>query len=109
MQNKTNLTEELKKIIRVIQKILPNAPHHTILCLDAVTGQNAIEQVKTFKNIAGVNGLIVNKLDGTAKGGVLAAIAHDTPLPIYFIGIGEGIDDLIEFEATAFAKSLLGL
>lgn len=109
LQNKTNLTEELKKIIRVIQKILPNAPHHTILCLDAVTGQNAIEQVKIFKDIAGVNGLIVNKLDGTAKGGVLAAIAYDTPLPIYFIGIGEGIDDLIEFEATAFAKSLLGL
>ena len=109
LQNKTNLTEELKKIIRVIQKVIPFAPHHTLLCLDAVTGQNAIDQVKIFKEIAGINGLIINKLDGTAKGGVLAAIAHDIPLPIYFIGVGEGIDDLMDFEAQAFANSLLGL
>lgn len=109
LQNKVNLTEELKKIIRVIQKILPQAPHHTILCLDAVTGQNALDQVKIFKDIAGVNGLIINKLDGTAKGGVLTAIAHNTPLPIYFIGVGEAIDDLMEFDAQTFANSLLGL
>ncbi len=109
LQNKVNLTEELKKIIRVIQKILPQAPHHTILCLDAVTGQNALDQVKIFKDIAGVNGLIINKLDGTAKGGVLTAIAHNAPLPIYFIGVGEAIDDLMEFDAQTFANSLLGL
>lgn len=109
LQNKTNLTEELKKIIRVIKKISPQAPHHTILCIDATTGQNALDQVKTFKEIAGVDGVIINKLDGTAKGGILVAIAKEIPLPIYFIGIGEGIDDLIPFNANDFAKSLLGL
>lgn len=109
LQNKTNLTEELKKIIRVIQKIMPDAPHHTLLCIDAATGQNALDQIKIFKEIAGVNGLIVNKLDGTAKGGILVAAACETPLPVYFIGVGEGIEDLQPFAAEDFAKSLLGI
>ena len=109
LQNKTNLTEELKKIVRVIQKISPDAPHHTLLCVDATTGQNALDQVKTFKQIAGINGLIINKLDGTAKGGILVAISQECPLPVYFIGVGEKIDDLIPFDEQAFAKSLLGI
>ena len=109
LQNKTNLVEELQKIVRVIKKVIPEAPHHTLLCLDATTGQNALDQVKTFKNMVAVNGLIINKLDGTAKGGILAAIAAESPTPVYFIGIGEGIDDLDEFKANDFARSLLGL
>ena len=109
LQNKTNLVEELQKIVRVIKKVIPEAPHHTLLCLDATTGQNALDQVKTFKNMVAVNGLIINKLDGTAKGGILAAIAAENPTPVYFIGIGEGIDDLDEFKANDFARSLLGL
>ena len=109
LQNKTNLNDELKKIIRVIKKIIPEAPHHTLLCLDASTGQNAIEQVKIFKEVAEVNGLIINKLDGTAKGGALAAIACTTPTPVYYIGTGEGIDDLSEFNAENYASSLLNI
>lgn len=109
LQNKTNLTDELKKIIRVIQKVVPDAPHHTLLCLDATTGQNAVDQAQIFKNIANVNGLVVNKLDGSAKGGVLVAIAEATHLPIYYIGLGEGIDDLKNFAADEFALALVGL
>ena len=109
LQNKTNLTEELKKIIRVIKKVIPDAPHHTLLCLDATTGQNAVDQAKTFQEIANVNGLIINKLDGTAKGGVLVAVSEATKLPVYYIGLGEGIDDLKEFGAQSFALSLVGL
>jgi fused signal recognition particle receptor len=109
LQNKTDLTNELKKIIRVIQKVLPDAPHYTLVCLDAGTGQNAVDQTKIFREVAGADGLIVNKLDGTAKGGVLLAIACETPLPVYFIGVGEGIDDLQPFEPKAFARSLLNL
>lgn len=109
LQNKTNLTDELKKIIRVIKKIIPDAPHHTLLCLDASTGQNAVEQVKIFKEVADVNGLIINKLDGTAKGGALIAIACNTPTPVYYIGTGEGIDDLSEFNAENYASSLLDI
>ena len=107
LQNKKNLTDELKKIVRVIQKVLPEAPHHTLLCLDATTGQNARDQVKTFKDIANINGLIINKLDGTAKGGIIVAIAKESPLPVYFLGVGEGIDDLIGFDAKSFASTLL--
>lgn len=109
LQNKANLTEELKKIVRVIKKIIPDAPHHTLLCIDATTGQNALDQVKIFKEIASVNGLIVNKLDGTAKGGILVAIAKETPVDIYFVGVGEQIDDLLSFNAKDFANSLLDL
>lgn len=109
LQNKTNLTDELKKIIRVIKKVIPDAPHQTMLCLDAATGQNALEQVKIFKEVAAVNGLIINKLDGTAKGGILTAIAYENPTPIYYIGVGEKIDDLLEFNAESYANSLLNL
>ena len=109
LQNKTNLVEELKKIIRVIKKVIPDAPHHTLLCLDAATGQNAVEQVKIFKETADVNGLIINKLDGTSKAGVLIAIAKESPLPLYFIGVGEGIEDLDNFNALDFAKAMLDL
>lgn len=109
LQNKSNLIEELQKVVRVIQKVMPDAPHHTLLCLDATTGQNALDQVKVFKKAVNVNGLIINKLDGTAKGGILAAIAVECPTPVYFIGVGEGIDDLQEFKAQEYSQSLLGL
>lgn len=107
LQNKTGLMDELRKIVKVIKKIIPEAPHHTLLCLDATTGQNALNQVKTFKEIVNVNGLIINKLDGTAKGGILVAIAKESPTAVHYIGIGEGIDDLDEFNAKDFALSLL--
>ena len=109
LQNKANLVEELKKIVRVIKKVIPDAPHHTLLCLDAATGQNAVEQVKIFKETAEVNGLIINKLDGTSKAGVLIAIAKESPLPVYFIGVGESIEDLDNFNALDFAKAMLDL
>lgn len=109
LQNKSNLTEELKKVIRVIKKVIPEAPHHTLLCVDAATGQNILEQIKVFKEVAGVNGLIMNKLDGTAKGGILVASVYETPLPVYYVGVGEGIEDLQPFNAIDFSKSLLGL
>lgn len=108
LQNKTGLMDELRKIVKVIKKVIPGAPHHTLLCLDATTGQNALEQVKAFKQIVDVNGLVVNKLDGTAKGGILIAIAEEYPTPIYFIGVGEGIDDLDKFNAEEFALNLMG-
>lgn len=109
LQNKTGLMDELRKVIKVIQKVIPEAPHHTLLCLDATTGQNALNQVKIFKEMVNVNGLVVNKLDGTAKGGILIAIAAESPTPVYFIGIGEAIDDLDIFKASDFANNLLGL
>ncbi len=108
LQNKTGLMDELRKIVKVIKKVIPEAPHHTLLCLDATTGQNALEQVKTFKQMVEVNGLVVNKLDGTAKGGILIAIAEEYPTPIYFIGVGESIDDLDKFNAEEFALNLMG-
>ena len=108
LQNKTGLMDELRKIVKVIKKVIPEAPHHTLLCLDATTGQNALEQVKAFKQMVEVNGLVVNKLDGTAKGGILIAIAEEYPNPIYFIGVGESIDDLDKFNAEEFALNLMG-
>ena len=109
LQNKINLMEELKKIVRVIKKQIPDAPHSTLLTLDATTGQNALSQVKTFKEMVDVNGLVITKLDGSSKGGILVAIAEENPTPIHFIGIGESIDDLDEFNAHDFANSLMGL
>ena len=107
LQNKTGLMDELKKIVKVIKKIIPDAPHATLLTIDATTGQNALNQVKTFKEMVDVSGLIVTKLDGTAKGGIIVAVAEETGIPIHYIGIGEGIDDLNEFNARDFARNLL--
>lgn len=107
LQNKTGLMDELKKIVKVIKKVIPDAPHATLLTIDATTGQNALNQVKTFKEMVDVSGLIVTKLDGTAKGGIIVAVAEETGIPIHYIGIGEGIDDLDEFNARDFARNLL--
>ncbi len=107
LQNKTNLIDELQKVVRVVKKVIPAAPHLTLLSLDAATGQNALDQVKTFKSAVDVNGLIVNKLDGTAKGGILAAVAAECPTPVYFVGVGEKIEDLRPFAAAQFARDLL--
>ncbi len=109
LQNKANLMAELEKMTRVLKKLDPSAPHAVILVLDATTGQNALTQVDVFKQTAGVTGLVVTKLDGTAKGGVLVAVAERYQLPIYAVGVGEGIDDLQSFDADSFARSLLGL
>ena len=109
LQNKSGLMDELKKIIRVIKKVIPDAPHSTLLTIDAPTGQNAVSQVKEFNLIVPLNGLIVTKLDGSAKGGILASIAQDFTIPVYFIGVGEKIDDLDVFKADEYSKSLLDL
>ena len=109
LHNKTNLMEELAKIVRVIRKLDPTAPHSSLLVLDATVGQNAHAQVETFKNLSPVDALVVTKLDGSAKGGVLVALAEKFKLPVVAIGVGEGIDDLHPFEARAFARSLMGL
>jgi fused signal recognition particle receptor len=102
-----HLMEELKKIKRVIAKAEPTAPHAVLLVLDANTGQNALAQVKAFDDALGLTGLVLTKLDGTAKGGVVAAIAKTRPVPLAFIGVGEGIDDLRPFVARDFAAALL--
>ena len=109
LQNKTELMSELEKVVRVIKKLDPTAPHDVILVLDATVGQNALSQVEAFRNTAGVTGLVMTKLDGTAKGGVLVAIAEAYDLPIHFIGIGEKAEDLRPFSAEAFSKALVGL
>jgi fused signal recognition particle receptor len=109
LQNKKGLMEELQKIIRVIKKITPSAPHKTIITIDATTGQNALDQVKTFKELVDVNGIIVTKLDGTSKGGILVAIASETNIPIHYVGVGEKVDDMDVFDAKEFTKGLLGL
>ena len=109
LQNKAELMSELGKIVRVVRKIDPQAPHDVILVLDATVGQNALSQVEAFRHTAGVTGLVMTKLDGTAKGGVLVAIAEAHDLPIHFIGIGEKAEDLRPFSAEAFAKALVGL
>ena len=108
LQNRTDLMEELAKIVRVLKKKDPEAPQNTILVLDATTGQNAISQVETFREIAEVSGLIMTKLDGTAKGGVLVALADKFGLPIHAIGVGEQIDDLAPFDPAEFAQALTG-
>ncbi len=109
LQNKAELMAELEKIVRVLGKLDPDAPHTVLQTLDATTGQNALQQVEIFRNIAGVNGLIMTKLDGTARGGILVAIAAKHKLPVYFIGVGEGIDDLEPFEAEDFASAIAGI
>ena len=109
LQNKTGLMDELKKVVRVIGKVLPKAPHATLLTIDATTGQNALSQVQTFKEMVDVTGLVVTKLDGTAKGGILVAVAEEQPTPIHYIGVGDGFDDLDVFNAADYAKNLLEL
>lgn len=109
LHNKANLMEELAKIVRVIRKLDPEAPHSCLLVLDATTGQNAHAQVETFKTMSPVDALVLTKLDGSAKGGVLVALAEKFKLPVVAIGVGEGIDDLRPFEARAFARGLMGL
>ncbi len=107
LHNKEGLMAELQKISRVIKKIDPSAPHEVLLVLDATTGQNAIQQVATFKEMVDVTGLVLTKLDGSARGGVLVALAEKFGLPVYAIGIGEGVEDLRPFNAQDFADSLL--
>ncbi|MEQ6247451.1 signal recognition particle-docking protein FtsY [Sulfitobacter sp. HNIBRBA3233] len=109
LQNRSDLMEELAKIVRVIRKKDPDAPHNTLLVLDATTGQNAINQVKVFQEISDVSGLVMTKLDGTAKGGVLVALADQFGLPIHAIGVGEQIDDLQPFDPQDFADALTGI
>ena len=109
LQNRADLMEELSKIVRVIRKKDPTAPHNTLLVLDATTGQNALSQVEIFRKLADVSGLVMTKLDGTAKGGVLVALADKFGLPIHAIGVGEQIDDLAPFDPQDFARALTGL
>jgi len=109
LQNKAALMAELEKIARVVKKIDPGAPHAVLLVLDATVGQNALSQVETFAQIAGVTGLVMTKLDGTAKGGILVAVAARFGLPVHFIGVGEGVEDLAPFEPHDFARALVGL
>ena len=109
LQNKAGLMEELRKIVRVIKKVDESAPHTTLLTLDATTGQNAHNQVEVFRDMVNVSGLILTKLDGSARGGVLVSLAERFKLPVHAIGIGEGVYDLRPFDADQFAKSLMGL
>jgi fused signal recognition particle receptor len=109
LQNKADLMAELAKIVRVLRKLDPASPHAVLLVLDATTGQNALNQVKVFQEIAGVTGLIVTKLDGTARAGILVSIAETYKLPVHAIGIGEGVEDLQAFDARDFARAIAGL
>ena len=109
LQNRTELMGELEKMVRVIRKVEPTAPHSVLLVLDATVGQNALSQVEIFGRAAGVTGLVMTKLDGTARGGILIAIADKFGLPVHFIGVGEGVDDLAPFTARDFARAVVGL
>jgi fused signal recognition particle receptor len=109
LQNRTELMGELEKMLRVIRKVEPTAPHAVLLVLDATVGQNALSQVEIFGKIAGVTGLVMTKLDGTARGGILVAIAAKFGLPVHFIGVGEGVDDLAAFTARDFSRMMVGL
>jgi fused signal recognition particle receptor len=109
LQNKAELMVELEKVVRVIKKVEPSAPHAVLLVLDATVGQNALSQVEVFHRMAGVTGLVMTKLDGTARGGILVALAEKFKLPVHFIGVGEGIDDLAPFTARDFAQAIAGI
>ena len=109
LQNRTELMDELHKIVRVIKKLDPEAPHAVLLVLDATVGQNALSQVEIFKKAVGVTGLVMTKLDGTARGGIMVSIATKFALPVHFIGVGEGVDDLSPFSARDFARAIAGL
>jgi fused signal recognition particle receptor len=108
LQNRSELMEELQKIVRVIKKADPSAPHAVLLVLDATVGQNALSQVEIFRKVVGVTGLAMTKLDGTARGGILVAIAGKFAVPVHFIGVGEGVDDLAPFSARDFARAVAG-
>jgi fused signal recognition particle receptor len=109
LQNKAVLMDELEKMVRVMKKVDPRAPHCVLLVLDATVGQNALAQVEAFREVAGVTGLVMTKLDGTARGGILVAIAEKYGLPVHFVGVGESIDDLAPFSASEFAKAIAGV
>jgi fused signal recognition particle receptor len=109
LQNRTELMNELEKVVRVMKKVEPSAPHAVLLVLDATVGQNALSQVEIFGKLVGVTGLVMTKLDGTARGGILVAIAEKFKVPVHFIGVGEGVDDLAPFSARDFARALVGL
>jgi fused signal recognition particle receptor len=109
LQNRSELMNELEKVLRVIKKAEPSAPHAALLVLDATVGQNALSQVETFQKMAGVSGLVMTKLDGTARGGILVALAAKFKLPVHFIGVGENVEDLAPFSARDFARAIAGL
>jgi fused signal recognition particle receptor len=109
LQNKAELMKELEKVVRVVRKVDDTAPHAVLLVLDATVGQNALSQVEAFHRTAGVTGLVMTKLDGTARGGILVALAEKHRLPVHFIGVGEGIDDLAPFTARDFAQAIAGI
>ncbi len=109
LHNRTELMAELQKIVRVLGKLDPSAPHDVLLVLDATTGQNAHNQLEIFRSMVPVSGLVITKLDGTAKGGIVVALARRFAVPVHFVGVGEGVEDLRPFEPEAFARALLGL
>jgi len=109
LQNRAVIMSELEKMVRVMRKVEPTAPHAVLLVLDATVGQNALSQVENFRKTAGVTGLVMTKLDGTARGGILVAVATKFGLPVHFIGVGEGVDDLAPFTARDFARAIVGL
>jgi fused signal recognition particle receptor len=109
LQNRAELMAELEKVVRVMKKVDASAPHAVLLVLDATVGQNAVSQVEIFGRVAGVTGLVMTKLDGTARGGILVAIAERFKLPVHFIGVGEQMDDLEPFAAADFARAIAGL
>ncbi|MDI4234345.1 signal recognition particle-docking protein FtsY [Bradyrhizobium sp. 31Argb] len=109
LQNKSELMNELEKVVRVIRKVDATAPHAVLLVLDATVGQNALSQVEAFHRTAGVTGLVMTKLDGTARGGILVALSEKHKLPVHFIGVGEGVDDLAPFTARDFARAIAGI
>jgi len=109
LQNRAELMNELEKVVRVMKKVEPSAPHAVLLVLDATVGQNALSQVEIFQKVVGVTGLAMTKLDGTARGGILVAIADKFKVPVHFIGVGEGVDDLAPFSARDFSRAIVGL
>jgi fused signal recognition particle receptor len=108
LHTKGNLMAELQKMVRVAGREIPGAPHETLLVLDATTGSNGIAQAREFTKSAGVTGLVLTKLDGTAKGGVAVAVVRELGVPIRYVGVGEGVEDLLPFDADAFADALVG-
>ena len=109
LQNRTELMDELQKVVRVMKKVDASAPHAVLLVLDATVGQNALSQVEIFSKVVGVTGLVMTKLDGTARGGILVAIAEKFKVPVHFIGVGESVDDLAPFSAQDFARAIAGI